>query len=249
MSPFLNDLLKLIKFNFCLDYPLSKLDPKLEKFFLSTIKSVPTVDAQLTADYCFSNLLVDTNNTKSNHGYKLFIQLLIKQDKSTSNANIFVNNTSKYCRELEENKHRHKNCLQALWSLGQVGYANLNKGLTIWYDVMLPFIGQKQFTNYIACYLNSIFDCHRNLINNTNNNGVIIRLDHYLQCYDIVNDDNKLGLNLQKDSQKKMEASLKTMRLIYSKSCHKNFEELLSSLPTTPDNKQKEVTNIHFFEL
>ncbi len=70
-------------------YPANKLDKKLERFFTSLITKLKRTDAEKFFEYCF-NEIVKNDNPKvlSNHGLKIFIQLLLKHNQGILMANL-----------------------------------------------------------------------------------------------------------------------------------------------------------------
>lgn len=103
---------------------MAKLDKSVLKFFNGYISKLNRSDSENLFEYCFKTLFSESSKTVSNHGYKVVIQLIVKQM-----SNFSTNNLPKYNEILNANKHRHQRLLIALWSLAQIGYYNLSSGI------------------------------------------------------------------------------------------------------------------------
>lgn len=212
-------------------YPSNKLERKLEKLLTNLIFKLKRSDAEYVFDYCM-NEIVKNDNPKvvSNHGLRIFIQMLLKHNQS-----ILMSNLARTCDLIHTNRHRHQRILLALWSISQVGYHNLTNGLTIWFEVMLPLQSTKQFTIYVNTYLHALFQHHKidaKTIASKLNNQYIITLDQYQKMYEIATESsiqNKEAC-LRLKSSFALVRSLFLSNLEFSPETGPIFENLLSNL-------------------
>lgn len=72
-------------------YPSNKLEKKLEKFMNNLICKLKRPEAEFVFEYCLTEIIKNDNpKVLSNHGNRIFIQLLIK-----ANQNILMSNLMK----------------------------------------------------------------------------------------------------------------------------------------------------------
>jgi len=191
-------------------YPANKLDKKLEKFLNNLVAKLKKPDAESVFDYCL-NEIVKNDNPKvvSNHGLRIFIQLLLKHNQS-----ILIANLAKYSELINVNRHRHQRVLLALWALSHAGYLNLTNGITIWFETMLPLIGVKHFSVYISTYLYALFKHHKidskSIVANLSNQ-YIINLHQYLQMYELINENTIQN----KEAFQRLRSSFEVVRALF----------------------------------
>lgn len=223
-------------------YPSNKLEKKLEKFMNNLICKLKRPEAEFVFEYCLTEIIKNDNpKVLSNHGNRIFIQLLIK-----ANQNILMSNLMKTAAELlSANRHRHQRIMLALWALSQAGFYSLTNGLTIWFELMLPLMNVKHFTVYISSYLHALFSHHKidaHSIVAKLKDQYIINLDQYLTIYEIVND----SVITNKEAAQRLKSSFALIRALFLSNLKFSpqtgliFETLLVSLTVESSVKQTE---------
>lgn len=66
---------------------LSKADIKLTKFLNGVVSKLSRADAEKLFEILFQSLFTDSNKSPSNHGFKIYIQLLVKHSSPFELAN------------------------------------------------------------------------------------------------------------------------------------------------------------------
>lgn len=216
------------------NYPTNKLDKKVEKFLNGLLSKLKKSDTELVFNHCLDELIKNENpKISSNHGHRIFVQMLTKHNK-----NIAMKNLTKITELIYANRHRHHRIMLALWSLSQPGYHDLTNGMTIWFDAMLPLITIKQYTLYVANYLQNLFDHHKidsGSIGSLYKDKYIISLDQYLKVYELAT-DKSLNILSNKEAYQKFNSAFKLTRILfmsnlqYSPEAALIFETLLISL-------------------
>jgi hypothetical protein len=230
------------KLNCSLDSESTYLSSNLEKgvltFLKANISKLSHQDCEKLFESCFDALFSEKSN--SNHGYKIFIQLVVRIA-----PNLCINNLSKYQEHISNNKHRHQRCLLALWALGQPGYYNLLNGIKIWFHCIMPFIGMKSCTSYAVSYLHGLLEFYKvdaKSITKFSNDG-LFSMDQYLRFYDLVNDKSLIP---QKDLGQKFKASFQTIRNFFFHDLKRTnhgtviFEVLLANVCSVEANSAKQ---------
>ena len=70
-------------------YPSNKFEGKLEKFLNNLIFKLRRSDGDYLFDYCLSEIIKNDNpKIMSNHGLRIFIQLLLKHNQNIIMANL-----------------------------------------------------------------------------------------------------------------------------------------------------------------
>lgn len=229
-------------------FPLNKLDRKIEKFLNNIISKLKRVEFEIVFDYCLNEIIKNENpKIQSNHGLRMFMQLLIKH-----NPNIVLANLTKTFELIYHNRHRHQRILIAVWSLAQAGYLNLINGFTIWFEIMLPLINIKHFNMYVASYLQVLLDHHKidsKSIVTKYKDQYIISLDQYFKIYELANDKSLNVLNNKEAYQKFKSASLIIRALFmsnleFSPETGLTFETMLLNLKVENFDKQNEYLEI-----
>ena len=78
-------------------YPANRLDKKLHKYLSAQVAGLGADACEKLFDYCFAQLFVDSSKLLSTHGFKIYIQLIVKQM-----PNILTNKLSKVQMSEEE---------------------------------------------------------------------------------------------------------------------------------------------------
>lgn len=226
------------------NYPTCKLDKKLEKFLNNLVSKLKKSDYEYVFDYCLNEIIKNENpRVLSNHGLRIFIQLLLKHNHGISLASLRKTGELIYA-----NRHKHQRIMLALWSLSQIGFYDLANGMTIWFEVMFPLIGMKQFQSYITSYLLVLFEHYKvdaRSIVSQYKNTYIISLDQYLKVYEL-SSDRSLNVFTNKDNVAKFKTVSQMIRALFISNLEFSpeacliFETLLTTLTAETSPKQTE---------
>ncbi|KAK7044030.1 hypothetical protein SK128_016986 [Halocaridina rubra] len=85
-------------------------------------------------------------------GYKVFIQIL-----ACHRPGIGIEHLQSYCELRGEVQNHTPACLSLLWAVGQSGIDDFSVGLKIWMQLLVPFIGLKNYSAYVVEYGSNIF--------------------------------------------------------------------------------------------
>lgn len=226
------------------NYPTCKLEKKLEKFLNNLVSKLKKSDYEYVFDYCLNEIIKNENpRVLSNHGLRIFIQLLVKHNNTISLMSL-----RKTAELIYANRHKHQRINLALWALSQIGFHDLANGMTIWFEVMFPLIGMKQFQTYITSYLPALFDHHKmdtKSIVSQYKNKYIISLDQYLKVYEL-SSDRSLNVFVNKDNVTKFKVVFQMIRALFISNLEFSpeacliFETLLTTLTAETSPKQTE---------
>lgn len=227
------------------NYPTCKLDKKLEKFLNNLVSKLKKSDFEYVFDYCLNEIIKNENpRVLSNHGLRIFIQLLVKQNHEISLVSL-----RKTSELIYANRHKHQRIMLALWSLSQIGFFDLVNGMTIWFEVMFPLINMKQYQSYITSYLPVLFEHHKmdtKSIVSHYKNKYIISLDQYLKVYEL-SSDRSLNVFTNKENVAKFKTVFQMVRALFMSNLEFSpeacliFETLLTTLTPETSPKQTEV--------
>lgn len=228
-------------------YPSNKLDKKIEKFLNNIIGKLKRADAEYVLEYCLNEIIKNENpKVLSNHGLRIFMVLLLKQ-----NHNLFMNNLSKTAELIHANRHRHQRVMLALCAFSQAGFLNLNNGLKLWFEVMLPLIAVKHYNIYISSLPSVLFKHHHvDMKSMTTKVKLQISLDQYLNLYELVN-DKSLNTLTNKDAIHQLKSAFPLIRSAYMHSLNTAaadseliFDMLFPNLTSETSAKQTEILEI-----
>ncbi|ETN58621.1 hypothetical protein AND_009780 [Anopheles darlingi] len=102
-------------------------------------------------DLTLSNLVTDMNTNLPYHGHKLMLQAIANHHPSAC-----VNNLARNAILRNSYQNRSNIGLSLLWALGQGGYKDLNVGLKVWQDIMVPVLDLKSYSEFVSTYVNAI---------------------------------------------------------------------------------------------
>lgn len=225
-------------------YPSNKLDKKIEKFLTNIVGKLKRSEAEYVLEYCFNEIIKNENpKVLSNHGLRIFIQLLLKQ-----NQNLLMNNLPKTAELIHANRHRHQRIMLALCALSQAGFMNLTNGLKIWFDVMLPLMNVKHYSIYISNLPSVLLRHHKVDAKSVITKAQLkITLDQYFNLYELVNDKT---MNTNKDAIRQLKLAFPLIRILYMHGLSTTseseliFDMLFPNLINETSAKQTEILEI-----
>ncbi|XP_058815684.1 transmembrane protein 214-A-like [Topomyia yanbarensis] len=139
-----------------LSYPYSVIPHELKAIIDQSISSASTQILQFFYDLSLSNLAEDMNKNLPHMGHKILLQAV-----ALHQPQICVNNLARNAIIRNSFQNRSNIGLSLLWALGQGGFRDLNVGLKIWQDFMVPVIELKTYSKYVYEYIHKILFKHK----------------------------------------------------------------------------------------
>ncbi|XP_055642716.1 transmembrane protein 214-A [Toxorhynchites rutilus septentrionalis] len=139
-----------------LSYPYDTISQELKDLIDESIAKAGEQNVQYFYDLTLSNLASDMNKNLPHLGHKIMLQAM-----ALSNPQICVNNLARNAILRNSFQNRSNIGLSLLWALGQGGFGDLNVGLKVWQDIMVPVIELKTYSKYVCEYIHRILSKHK----------------------------------------------------------------------------------------
>ncbi|KAH1000815.1 hypothetical protein HUJ04_013100 [Dendroctonus ponderosae] len=122
----------------------SALRATIEKAVTAAGKS----NAQLYFNIALTSLVTDLSKGLATMGYRFFLQYIALNEPK------LVTETLAKCVALRNSYQNRSNiALSILWAVGHVGVHDLQSGLKVFEELMLPLLDMKSYTHYVVQYL------------------------------------------------------------------------------------------------
>lgn len=132
-------------------YPLCIISPAITDILVKTMNQCSNSVLKHFFEHCIHSMSQDMVKGQSTFGYRIFLQCLGKEK-----PDIIINSLSK-CSDLRTSYQNRQNiCLSILWAAGQAGMGDLNAGLKVWLELMLPLVGMRAYSKFTIDYLNDL---------------------------------------------------------------------------------------------
>ncbi|XP_050295863.1 transmembrane protein 214 [Anthonomus grandis grandis] len=153
LTQFLNQKLPLeiqdpVFSNKPIGYPLSVVPSPLKSTIEKAIKEAGKSNAQLYFDIALTSMVTDLSKGLSAVGYRFFLQQI-----ALSEPKLVTENLTKHVSLRNSYQNRANVALSILWSVGHVGNKDLQCGLKVFEDLMLPLLEMKSYSQYVLKYL------------------------------------------------------------------------------------------------
>ncbi|XP_052869149.1 transmembrane protein 214-A [Anopheles cruzii] len=132
-------------------YPYDALPTDVRKVIDDCIERAGEENVKYFYDLTLSNLASDMNASLPYHGHKLILQAI-----AIHHPPACVNNLARNAILRNSYQNRSHIGLSLLWALGQGGYKDLNVGLKVWQDIMVPVLDLKSYSEFVCSYANGI---------------------------------------------------------------------------------------------
>uniref|UniRef100_A0A182T037 Uncharacterized protein n=1 Tax=Anopheles maculatus TaxID=74869 RepID=A0A182T037_9DIPT len=161
LTGILNDKLRVdetdpLYLNKPVTYPYKSMPQPLRDVIDECIAKANEENGKYFYDLTLSNLASDMNKGLPYLGHKLILQAIAIHYPSAC-----VNNLARNAILRNSYQNRHNIGLNLLWALGQGGYSDLDVGLKVWQDIMVPVMEMKNYNRYTCEYVQRILKLHR----------------------------------------------------------------------------------------
>jgi len=160
--------------------PLSALSPNMKKAIFSMVQGVSEGMQEVYAETCIANIGHEMNKNLSVYGWITIAQVLAEV-----NPRILTTNMNRLIELRNSYQNRPPICIAILRALGQSGKFDLNIGLRIWLDMMVPLITMKHYTKFVVDYLTNLLDEH-NITATTKVDRPAVDITNFLTLQDTV---------------------------------------------------------------
>ena len=136
--------------------PLSALTQNMKKAVYALVQNLPESMKETYLETCISNTAHDMAKSLDTAGWRIMTQVItdISPGLITSNLPRLIELRNSY-------QNRPNIGLAILWSVGQAGKKDLQSGVRVWLDVMLPLLSMKHYTKFIVEYIAILLNQHR----------------------------------------------------------------------------------------
>ncbi|XP_058451577.1 transmembrane protein 214 isoform X2 [Malaya genurostris] len=139
-----------------LSYPHNVMPQELKDLIDQSISKAGTQNLQFFYDLSLSNMAEDMNKNLLHMGHKIMLQFV-----ALRHPQICVDNLARNAIIRNSFQNRSNIGLSLLWALGQGGFRDLNIGLKVWQDFMVPVIELKTYSKYVYEYIHKILFKHK----------------------------------------------------------------------------------------
>ncbi|XP_035915013.1 transmembrane protein 214 [Anopheles stephensi] len=137
-------------------YPYKSMPQPLRDVIDDCIAKANEENGKYFYDLTLSNLASDMNKGLPYLGHKLILQAIAIHYPAAC-----VNNLARNAILRNSYQNRNNIGLSLLWALGQGGYSDLDVGLKVWQDIMVPVMELKNYNRYTCEYVQRILKLHR----------------------------------------------------------------------------------------
>ncbi|XP_060578304.1 transmembrane protein 214-A-like [Ruditapes philippinarum] len=159
-----------------LDYPASSLKKGCTKVLTSVLSDCNAATLEHVLYFCIMTMLEECQNGNPTHGYKIFLQLLVR-----GSPDIVLSKLDQYKEIVKSVQNRPEKCLALMWALGQVGYPSLRAGIRVWLEIMQPCLSPKALGSFCMQYLETILGLHGKQLEQA---GGEIKLQEFFRLFD-----------------------------------------------------------------
>jgi len=160
--------------------PLSALSPNMKKAIFSMVQGVSEGMQEVYAETCIANIGHEMHKNLSVYGWITIAQVLAEV-----NPRLLITNINRLIELRNSYQNRPPICLAILRTLGQSGKFDLNIGLRIWLDMMVPLITMKHYSKFVVDYLTNLLD-HHNITATTQLDKPAVDISNFLTLQDTV---------------------------------------------------------------
>ncbi|XP_053662907.1 transmembrane protein 214-A [Anopheles marshallii] len=137
-------------------YPYKSIPQSLRDVIDDCIAKANEENGKYFYDLTLSNLASDMNKGLPYLGHKLVLQAIAVHYPAAC-----VNNLARNAILRNSYQNRTNIGLNLLWALGQGGYNDLDVGLKVWQDIMVPVMELKNYNRFTCDYVQRILKLHR----------------------------------------------------------------------------------------
>uniref|UniRef100_A0A182MKV8 Uncharacterized protein n=1 Tax=Anopheles culicifacies TaxID=139723 RepID=A0A182MKV8_9DIPT len=137
-------------------YPYKSMPQPLRDVIDDCVTKANEENGKYFYDLTLSNLASDMNKGLPHLGHKLILQAIAMHYPSAC-----VNNLARNAILRNSYQNRTNIGLSLLWALGQGGYNDLDVGLKVWQDIMVPVMELKNYNRFTCEYVQRILKLHR----------------------------------------------------------------------------------------
>uniref|UniRef100_A0A182NBZ8 Transmembrane protein 214 n=1 Tax=Anopheles dirus TaxID=7168 RepID=A0A182NBZ8_9DIPT len=137
-------------------YPYRSMPAELRAVIDECIGKSNEENVKYFYDLTLSNLASDMNKGMPHLGHKLILQAIAVHYPTAC-----INNLARNAILRNSYQNRNNIGLSLLWALGQGGYGELDVGLKVWQDIMVPVMELKNYNQFTSEYVQHILKQHR----------------------------------------------------------------------------------------
>jgi len=141
--------------------PLSTLSQNMKKAIYGLVQGLSDKMKETYLDTCISNAAHDLSKNLEVYGWMIMTQVLTDVKPS-----LIISSLARLNELMTSYQNRPQIGLMILWCVGQSGKKDLDVGIRVWIDVMLPLLSMKNYTKFIVDYLSTILSVHQAMGNN-----------------------------------------------------------------------------------
>lgn len=135
--------------------PMTALTANMRKVINVMINNVEQSMKETFFETCVANTAHDSVKGHCVTGWKILTQLLSEQQTCLGTAHL-----PRYVELRNSYQNRPITGIDILWSVGQAGKKDLNAGLKIWMELMLPVLNLRHYTKFVVEYLEALISVH-----------------------------------------------------------------------------------------
>ncbi|XP_055916470.1 transmembrane protein 214 [Eupeodes corollae] len=132
-------------------YPSNVVPKNLKTAIIDIFKTMGDVNLSYFYDTLITRMTEELSKNKSVVGYKLLLQI-VAQNWPT----VCSNSLAKTAILRNSYQNRSNIGLSILWGVGQGGFRDINVGVKVWQNIMLPVIEMKSYSRYVSDYIEKV---------------------------------------------------------------------------------------------
>jgi len=160
--------------------PLSALTANMRKVISAMLSGCEEGMRETFFETCVANTAHELAKGGNVNGWRCLTQLLADLQPTVVTAHL-----PRYVELRNSYQNRPAVGLAILWSVGQAGRKNLQSGVKVWLEVMLPVITFRHYTKYVVDYLAALLTAH-NITPDTQMNKALMDISNFITVQDTV---------------------------------------------------------------
>ncbi|KAJ9600398.1 hypothetical protein L9F63_009326, partial [Diploptera punctata] len=210
------------------EYPLCVLTGEIREILKQALKDAGETPVQHFYHICLSSMANDMSKGTPVYGYRVMLQLMAFQNPSITTSNI-----PKLQSLLNSYQNRQQIGLAILTAVGQGGVKDIQVGVKVWLEVMLPLLELRNYTSFVIGYLKDI------LVNSSENKQV--SQEQFFALLDVIHSANNLPNNMKQELLAlSPELRIRSLKTESEKHLRNYFDPLLQRLQPTASKTFKE---------
>jgi len=136
--------------------PLSALSPNMKRVIVGMVQSVDVSTAEVYSEIAISNIAHDMAKNLDVLGWVIMAQVIAEVHPQA-----VISKISRLVDLRNSYQNRTSINLVVLKAIGEAGIHDLQVGIKVWMEVMLPLLNMRNYTKFVVDYITKLLDHHK----------------------------------------------------------------------------------------